>query len=173
MLWYKSLNNITWTDIDALVSENIEESQHLDFKRKIPDAKHASRRGFLRDVCAMANSGGGDIVFGIDEHPAGIAGAILPISGDRVDQDILSLENSIFSTIEPRPSVNIVPVKDPDGKTVLLLRVAAGLTGPYSVWLEGRRHFTGRRPRSTGDLSMDKRCCMHRGGDGIPPFPKP
>ena len=59
MLWYKSLDNITWADIEALVSENIEESQHLDFKREIPDAKHASRRDFLRGVCAFANSGGG------------------------------------------------------------------------------------------------------------------
>ena len=156
MLWYKPLDNITWSDIEELVSENVEESQDLDFKREIPDAKHASQRDFLRDVCAFANSGGGVIVFGIDEQPEGIAGKITPINGEQVDQDILRLQNSIFSTIQPRPRVNIVPVNNGQGKAVVLLRIAAGLTGPHSVWFEGRRHFTGRRPRSTDDLSMDE-----------------
>ena len=164
MLWYKSLNNITWADIEALVSENVEESQHLDFKRRIPDATHTSRRNFLRDVCAMANSGGGDIVFGIDEQPAGSAGDIIPIASDRIDQDILTLQNSIFSTIQPRPLANIVTVNNGQGKAVVLLRIAASLTGPHSVWLEGRRHFTGRRPRSTGDLSMDEIRNLFLGG---------
>ena len=156
MLWYKSLNNITWADIEALVSENIEESQHLDFKREIPDAKHASRRDFLRDVCAFANSGGGDIIFGIAEGTEGIAGEVIPIKSERADQDIRRLESWVFSTIQPRPLVNIVSVNNGQGSVVVLLRVAAGLTGCHSVWLEGRRHFTGRRPRSTGDLSMDE-----------------
>ena len=104
----------------------------------------------------MANSGGGDIVFGIKEHPAGIAGDIIPIASDRVDHDILRLQNSIFQTIQPRPPVNIVPVNNGLGKAVVLLRVAASLPGPHSVWHKGRRHFTGRRPRSTDDLSMDE-----------------
>ena len=156
MLWYKSLNNITWADIEALISENIEESQHLDFKREIPDAKHASRRDFLRDVCAFANSGGGDIIFGIAEGTEGIAAEVIPIKSERADQDIRRLESWVFSTIQPRPLVNIVSVNNGQGKAVVLLRVAAGLTGCHSVWLEGRRHFTGRRPRSTGDLSMDE-----------------
>ncbi len=156
MFWYKPLDNITWSDIEELVSENVEESQHLDFKREIPDATHDSRRDFLRDVCAMANSGGGDIVFGIDEQPKGVAGNIIPIASDRIDQDILRLQNSVFSTIQPRPLVNIIPVNNRQGKAVVLLRVAPGLPKPHSVWLKGRRHFTGRRPRSTDDLSMDE-----------------
>ena len=164
MLWHKSIHNITGDDIQALVRENIKESLHLDFKREIPDASHASRRDFLRDVCAFANSGGGDIVFGIAEGPEGIAGDIIPIASDLVDQDIRRLESLVFSTIQPRPDVNIVPVKEPQGKVVVLLRVAAGLTGPHSVWLEGRRHFTGRRPRSTGDLSMDEIRDLFLGG---------
>ena len=164
MGWYKSLDNITWADIEALVSEEAEEGQHLDFKREIPDAKHTSRRDFLRDVCAFANSGGGEIVFGIAEGAEGIAGDIIPIASDRVDQDIRRLESLVFSTIQPRPLVNIVPVKGPQGKDVVLLRVAAGLTGPHSVWLEGRRHFTGRRPRSTDDLSMDEIRDLFLGG---------
>ena len=156
MLWYKSLNNITWSDIEELVSENVEESQRLDFKSEMPGATHASRRAFLRDVCAMANSGGGDIVFGVDEQPAGIAGNIIPIASNQVDQDILRLQNLILSTIQPRPPVNIVPVNNGQGKAVLLLRVAVSLSGPHSVWFKGHRQFTGRRPRGTDDLSMDE-----------------
>ena len=156
MVWHKSLDNITWADIEALVSDDTEESQRLDFKREIPDAKHASRRNFLRDVCALANSGGGDIVFGIAEQPEGIAGKIVPIESESIDQDIRRLESWVYATIQPRPFVNIVPVKDPQGKAVALLRVATSLTRPHSVWLEGHRYFTGRRPRSTDDLSMDE-----------------
>ena len=67
-------------------------------------------------MCAFANSGGGDIVFGIAEQPQGIAGEILPIADDQVDQDIRSLENSVFSTIQPRPLVDIVPVNNGQGQ---------------------------------------------------------
>ena len=167
MLWNKSLNTINWSDIEALCSENVEESHQLDFKREISGSAHSSRRDFLRDVCAMANSGGGDIVFGINEQPAGVAAEIFPVESDRVDENILRLQNSIFSTIQPRPRVNIVPIKDPLGKAVVLLRVWAGLTTPHSVWFEGRRHFTGRRPRSTDDLSMDEIRGMFLGGAAL------
>ena len=164
MLHNKPINDITWSDIEALCSDKVEESQQLDFKQEIPDPGHSSRRKFLRDVCAMANSGGGDIVFGIRERPAGIAGEICAISSDQIDKHILSLQNSVISTIQPIPRLNIVPIKDNRGNAVVLLRIRAGLTGPHSVWFEGRRHFTGRRPRSTDDLAMEEIQAMFVGG---------
>ena len=164
MVQNKPVNDITWSDIEALCSEKVEESQQLDFKQEIPGSTYSSRRKFLRDVCAMANSGGGDIVFGIKEDPAGIAGGICAIASDQIDNQILRLQNSVISTIQPIPGLSIVPIKDNRGNAVVLLRVRAGLTGPHSVWFDGRRHFTGRRPRSTDDLTMEEIRTMFVGG---------
>jgi len=44
------------------------ESQTLDFKRELPGLDARGRNEFLKDVCAMANADGGDLVYDIAEE---------------------------------------------------------------------------------------------------------
>src|SRR5690625_2496486 len=53
--------------LDAAVSQGIEETDDLDWKSELPPAKGLSQTDFPKDVAAMANSGGGLIVFGVRE----------------------------------------------------------------------------------------------------------
>ncbi len=53
--------------LDAAVAAGITETDDLDWKSQLPPAKGLSQTDFPKDVAAMANSGGGIIVFGVRE----------------------------------------------------------------------------------------------------------
>ncbi|TVX76460.1 hypothetical protein FPP74_11110 [Corynebacterium sp. NML180780] len=53
--------------LDRLVEERIAERQDLDFKEKIDSKPTRPESDVKKDLCAMANSGGGVIVYGVGE----------------------------------------------------------------------------------------------------------
>lgn len=53
--------------LDAAVAAGTAESSDLDWKEKLPPAKGLPQTDFPKDVAAMANSGGGVIVYGVRE----------------------------------------------------------------------------------------------------------
>jgi len=54
--------------IDAAVAAGVTETDDLDWKSRLPPAKGLPQTDFPKDVAAMANSGGGIIVFGVSEE---------------------------------------------------------------------------------------------------------
>ena len=58
---------MTDTMLDAAVAAGVAESDALDWKRALPEAKSLGSTDFSKDIAAMANSGGGMIVYGVDE----------------------------------------------------------------------------------------------------------
>lgn len=65
--------------LTAICRERWPESQTLDFKRLLPANDEKGKQEFLKDVCAFANAGGGDLMYGVQEKPAGQADQIIPI----------------------------------------------------------------------------------------------
>ena len=59
---YKSIDTITEADLQALVSEGRREDSQLEFKLTLPGSTDDEKREFLKDVSAMTNSQGGDII---------------------------------------------------------------------------------------------------------------
>ncbi|MDK7180966.1 ATP-binding protein [Corynebacterium riegelii] len=55
--------------LDKLVEERTAECQNLDFKGKIDSTPTRTESDVRKDLCAMANSGGGVIVYGVEELP--------------------------------------------------------------------------------------------------------
>src|ERR1700745_2669393 len=53
--------------LDAAVAEGVAETNNLDWKSELPPARHLAQTDFPKDVAAMANSGGGLIVYGVRE----------------------------------------------------------------------------------------------------------
>ena len=53
--------------LDTAVAAGITETDDLDWKSQLPPARGLSQTDFPKDVAAMANSGGGIIVFGVRE----------------------------------------------------------------------------------------------------------
>ena len=63
----KDLSDITITDIEKLIQDEVTENKYLEYKLKI-HLKDEGKIQFLSEVCAFANSSGGDIIIGIKEN---------------------------------------------------------------------------------------------------------
>src|SRR3954471_1879480 len=79
----------------------VAESQTLDIKQALPGTADRDKAEFLKDICAMANTSGGDIMYGIAEHD-GVAGAINPITAEAPDAAKRRLGQVADSGLEPR-----------------------------------------------------------------------
>jgi hypothetical protein len=79
----KAINAIERADIDRLVEGAVEESNQLDFKEAPVGPTRDDKKEFVADVCAFANTSGGDLVFGIREDGAGAAHEVVPLPDRR------------------------------------------------------------------------------------------
>lgn len=75
-----SIDRISVEDLQRLIDSRAEETPTLEFKRDLP--KEDSRKEFIADICALANSKGGDIIFGIEEMD-GFADKLVPHTFNR------------------------------------------------------------------------------------------
>lgn len=86
-------------DVQRLIDGKIEESVALEYKSRLDNKKVA------RSVCALANSQGGTIVYGVEEKDK-IPVAITWVEGIGVEERI---QNIIRTSIQPKP--NAVEIK--------------------------------------------------------------
>ena len=173
MLWHKMMDDIDWADIQALVDGQVEENQHLEFKRELPGNDADGRKKFLRSVCAFANRVGGDIVYGITEQEKngtrreGVAAGLYPLSEQQVNGVDTRLNNIVLDNIEPYPLINIKSVNNDRNEWCVVLRVMPSHQRPHSVWYNKRRHFTTRRLNITDDLDMEEIRDLFLGSDAL------
>lgn len=125
-------------DIRRLITDRVQEGPHLDFKRDLPKAWDGSaKHELLADATAFANSGGGDIVYGVDESEAAEAFAVFPQELASVDQEIRRLQDFLLTLAEPRlPGVQVHAVKVSEGSAtgyVLVIRVPQSWAAPHRV----------------------------------------
>jgi predicted HTH transcriptional regulator len=65
-----NLNALTPAHIEGLIESEVPESLSLDYKQQLPSDQKEEKREFLYDVAALANSAGGDLIYGIVERRA-------------------------------------------------------------------------------------------------------
>lgn len=143
----KELTEIKAEDVQRLLQDNEPESITLEYKQEL-DPKQ--RVGILKTVCAFANTGTGDIVFGMEDenhYPRALPG----IPESEVEQTKLRIEQWVRSGIDP-PSVTVRPkeVDLGDGKWAVIVRVERSWAGPHRVNEDGRFH----RRHSAGHCEM-------------------
>lgn len=132
------------------------ESQTLDFKRELPGLDARGRNEFLKDVCAMANADGGDLVYGVAEE-SGAAREPVPIVGQSADEVLRRLTQIIDAGLEPR--VNGIAMKDvpfADGGFALVVRVPASFEAPHRYRLESHTRFVLRNGTVNSDMTYDQ-----------------
>lgn len=135
----------------ALLGE-VAETRDLDFKRDLPAATPEGKREFLKDVSSLANAGGGDLVYGVDEDENGVAREIVPQQFNP-DEECLRWEEVLLRGVDPRiPGVQIRAI-DVAGGRVLLVRVPQSWNGPHAVTFGGMLRFYSRH--STGVYGLD------------------
>jgi hypothetical protein len=145
------LQDATLADLEALVGV-AEEGVTLDFKRDLPGDDRDSRKEFIADVCALANTKGGDLIYGIDEDAAGRAGALVPHAFNP-DAVITALSNVLADNLEPRLHGVAMRAFEVGARgNVLVIRVPRTFSGIHRSLRDG--HFWIRESRSKRHLDI-------------------
>jgi hypothetical protein len=133
------LTEIQLTDIQRLIDNAVIESKQLDYKEALPQDRDG-KRDFLADVSAMANTLGGDILYGIVEQrdangrPTGLPDRIEGIPINNWDTLRQGLEQAIRDGIEPRiQGIEVAKVDLAPDQAVVLVRIPRSIQAPHMV----------------------------------------
>lgn len=151
-----TLPQLTEAFLAQVCEEQWPETQTLEFKAILPLNGEDARQEFRKDVCALANADGGDLVFGISEK-AGRANAILAINGVDADATKRRLQQILESKVEPRIhgiQFHACPVAT--GGFVLILRIPSSYEGPHRFGPIAEHRFPIRNDTSTTDMTYDQ-----------------
>ncbi|MEV6624366.1 ATP-binding protein [Amycolatopsis sp. NPDC051106] len=114
------------------VTTGITESSDLDWKSELPPAKGMAQTDFPKDVAAMANSGGGVIVFGVRESQKA---AISRVDvGDFDEACERSLRSVAITAISPPVFGLNVYCLGAEGERAVVVEVPASVDGPHLIY---------------------------------------
>jgi hypothetical protein len=137
---------ITDVLLDAAVSEGVTETTGLDWKSELPPAKGLSHTDFPKDVAAMANSGGGVIVFGVEESQKAVTARVDVGDFDEVYER--SLRSAAITAISPPIFGLVVHRVGGAGRLAVVVEVPASVDGPHLIY---RGEFFGAPVRNDSD----------------------
>jgi hypothetical protein len=135
---------ISQEQILQIVTDQMREGPHLEFKRDLPTTwNDAAKHEFLADATAFANSGGGDLIFGIVEDGQAQAFEVRPQVISNVDQEIRRMQDFLLNLAEPRlPGAKVhavqVSVDGTEGH-IIIVRIPQSWAGPHRV--KTNQHF--------------------------------
>ncbi|MBK3780285.1 ATP-binding protein [Paraburkholderia aspalathi] len=123
--------------MEQLIAERVQEGPHVDFKRELPAAwDNSAKHELYADVSAFANTGGGDLLYGMDEDEQGQAASLVPLTLN-ADETALRLADFLLNGVEPRmPGVQVQPVPVTVGGVegfAFVVRAPQSWAGPHRV----------------------------------------
>ncbi|BBB68540.1 hypothetical protein UNDYM_4287 [Undibacterium sp. YM2] len=143
--------------LQSLCSDKCPESQTLEFKRCLRSTSEKDKQELAKDVTALANTEGGDIIYGIVEVN-GVAGSLEHINAESNPPDsvVRRFIQTLEALVEPRiPGLKLHPI-EVEGGYILLLRVPASFDGPHSIRINQARRFVMRNGTATIDMSYEQ-----------------
>jgi predicted HTH transcriptional regulator len=138
------LDQIDESAVEGLLFNAVSESKTLEYKSVLPGLSDAEKKEFLADVSALANTRGGDLVYGIAEDkgvPTDIPGVVI-LDPDR---DTTRIESLINSGIRPRIRYETKLIRRAAKDPVFLIRVQHSWNGPHRVEYAGHNKFYARK----------------------------
>jgi hypothetical protein len=148
----KKLDDINEEDILALISGSVSEGRTIEYKRQLPANGDSDKKEFLADISSFANSGGGDLVFGLEEDQ-GVPTQIVGVQCADIDLESRRLESIIASGLDPRIRYSMRAISCSNGPKTLVIRIERSWSGPHRVIFKGHDKFYGRN--SAGKYPLD------------------
>ena len=126
----------------------------MEFKQDLQVATDEQKVEFLSDVTALANTDGGDIVYGMRAE-AGVAKELVGLRNFVPDGRIGQLENLLRDFVQPRlPGLQIEARVLGNGNHALLVRAGRSFAAPHMVRHQGITRFCGRNSIGKYDLDV-------------------
>jgi hypothetical protein len=151
----KRLDDIDEETLASLLSNAVSEGRTIEYKRQLPSNSDGDKKEFLADVSSFANSGGGDLLFGVEEDD-GVPIKIVGIQPTDFDLEIRRLDSIIASGLAPRIRYATRVVKCHNGRASLIVRVDRNWIGPHRVIFKGHDKFYGRNSAGKYPLDVDE-----------------
>lgn len=137
--------------LDAAVTGGVVETNDMDWKSELPPAKGLPQTDFPKDVAAMANSGGGVIVYGVRESQKAATERIDVGEFDEAYER--SLRSAAITAISPPVfGLNVHRLGD-EGKRAVVVEVPASIDGPHLVY---KNDYFGAPVRNDSDTAWMK-----------------
>lgn len=134
--------------LDLAVEQGAVEMHDLDWKSQLPAMKALSQSDFPKDVAAMANNGGGLIIFGVEETQK--AATKRTDVGDFDEGYERALRSAAITAISP-PVFGLGIYRlgnESDRNRAVIVEVAASADGPHLIY---RNDFFGAPIRNDSD----------------------
>lgn len=152
------VDQITEAHLQSLVIDRVAENRQLEYKLALPTGQRADVKEFLKDVSALANAMGGDIIYGMKEgkNSTGntVAVSLDGIAGVDANNVILRLEDIIRNGIKPRLiGVRIQSFDLSNGNTAFIVRAPRSWNAPHVVDYDNHWRFYVRG--AAGSYPMD------------------
>jgi Putative DNA-binding domain len=158
----KAIQDVTEQDLLPLLGRT-HEIRTLDLKLALPTPSRRDRIDFLADVSSFANSAGGRLVYGIQEHPRGTAGKLVGLPASGMDAELSRLQNLIQDGLRPRlPGLQWQRVPLAPGGEVLVVEIPRSWRLPHMVSLEGHRQFYARNANGKYLVDVDELGALYR-----------
>ncbi len=149
----KPVTEVTEQDLRRLIADRVRESQTLDYKRESYGRNDDQIREMLRDISAMANAFGGDLLIGVEEDDESIASDLYGI--ENAEEEAQRIVSSCLSNIQERvPGLVAWPVPLSTGRSVIVVRVPQSLRAPHMVTFRGINQFWARRDQQKTPMSV-------------------
>jgi hypothetical protein len=118
--------------LDAAVAAGVTEASDLDWKSELPPARGLPQTDFPKDVAAMANSGGGVIVYGVKESQKAATGRA--DAGECDEAYERSLRSAAVTAISPPVFGLNVHRLGAGRKRAVVVEVPASIDGPHLIY---------------------------------------
>jgi len=156
MIINKPLKEITKTDLQWLIDNQVPEDKTLEYKSELNLSKEKKQK-FLEEITAFANADGGDLIYGIKEIDEVPAELVPVIKMSEYDQTVLTITNYLAVWTKPRLSdVSIGKVDLGNEDLALIIRVGRSISAPHAVYDGSTHRFYIRKLNSIIPMDVDE-----------------
>lgn len=131
--------------LNAAITAGVVETDDLDWKSELPPAKGLPQTDFPKDIASMANSGGGMIVYGVEEDQKTATGR--KDTGDLIEVHERALHGAAITAITP-PVFGLEIHQLGTNPRAVAVIVPASVDGPHLIF---RGEYFGAPIRNNAD----------------------
>jgi len=140
--------------LKSIVADELIEAKKREYKQSLPANLNDDKISFLAEVTSLANTIGGDLIYGIQKNAGTGKYELIGINIPDVDKEIQRLESILRDGIQPRIlGLNILPIPIEESRCALIVRVGKSFIGPHRVTFRGHDKFYARN--TNGKYQMD------------------